>query len=77
LIAIKPICVHLGPNQPAIARSGAVLPAGTPARAKAGIPDGIGDGLVARTPGIALAVRFGGRDHGSDFGNAQCQHLDR
>ena len=34
LIAIKPICVHLGPNQPAIARSAPVLPLpGNPARA--------------------------------------------
>ena len=33
LIAIKPICVHLGPNQPAITRSAPVLPPGSPARA--------------------------------------------
>lgn len=33
LIAIKPINVHLAPNQPAIARFEPVLPPGSPARA--------------------------------------------
>jgi hypothetical protein len=33
LIAIKPVNVHLVPNQPAIARSEPVLPPGNPARA--------------------------------------------
>ena len=34
LIAIKPICIRLDPNQPAITRSGAVLATGSPARAR-------------------------------------------